>query len=342
VPPLQGDTSIQFAALNRGKRSISVNLKSPEGTQVLKRLATDADVLVESFRPGVMDRLGVGYSTLSQINPELVYVAVTGYGQTGPYRDRAGHDLNYTSLAGTVDLTGALDSDPTMAGFQLADISGGLYGVIGALAAVYSKQNTGRGRFVDVALSDCALSFNVLTTATGLNGQPVMRGADRLGGGAACYQLYECSDGRWFSVGALEPKFWAAFCTAVEKPDWRVRHMGQDEALKKDLIQLFKTKSRDEWEAVFQGADACCEPVLQIDELDGHPIHDARQNFFDFQQSADAPPLRHLRTPLTEPEHCAEITPAPQLGADTRAVLADAGYSDEELQALVDARAITL
>ncbi|HIN85065.1 MAG TPA: CoA transferase [Myxococcales bacterium] len=336
IPPLCGPISIQFSALNRGKKSIALNLKSPDGVEILKRLVKDADVLVESFRPGVMDRLGVGYDALSKLNPALVYVAVTGYGQDGAYKDRAGHDLNYSSLAATVGLTGKLGGDPIMAGFQLADISGALYGVIGALSAVYARQNDGQGRFVDVSLAESALSFNVLTLASEFNGtDPVVRGGDRLGGGAACYQLYECSDGGWFSVGALEPKFWHLFCDVVEKPEWKIRHMGDDEALKKDIAALFKTRTRDEWEAIFSRVDACCEPVLNLNELDAHPLHTSRKNFFDLKQSPDHPPLRPARTPLLAPEHTQNVSPAPDLGEHTRQLLAQAGYSTEQIDTFI-------
>jgi crotonobetainyl-CoA:carnitine CoA-transferase CaiB-like acyl-CoA transferase len=341
VPPLCGNSSVQFIALNRGKQSVSLNLKSSDGVDILKTLVKDADVLVESFRPGVMKRLGVDYETLSQINPSLVYVAVTGYGQNGPYKDRAGHDLNYTSLAGTVGLTGKLGNDPIMAGFQLADISGGLYGVIGALSAVYARMNGGGGRFVDVSLTDSALSFNVLTLAKQLNSdEAVIRGADRLGGGAVCYQLYECSDGRWFSVGALEPKFWQRFCDAVERPSWKSRQMGNDEALKKEVAALFKTRTRAEWEELLSTVDACCEAVLDLDELDHHPLHESRHNFFDMQQTPEHS-VRQIRTPLMEVAATQEVAPAPNQGEHTRRILNRAGYSDAQIDEFIKSGTVT-
>ena len=335
LPPLKGGLSTQFIALNRGKRSITLNLKSPNGADVLKRLASEADVLLESFRPGVMDRLGVGYDVLSRVNPALVYVAVTGYGQTGPYQQRAGHDLNYASLGGALGLTGNENGPPVMAGFQLADISGALYGAVGALAAIYERQRTGQGQFVDVSLCESALSFNVLTLARELNGDgPIPRGTDRLGGGAACYQVYECKDGAHFTVAALEPKFFQGFCDAVEKPEWKHRQMGQEDALRADIAALFKTRTRTEWNELFAAHDVCCEPVLTLEEVTEHPLHTSRKNFFDLPQPGSDDPVSHMRTPLLDPESIDNIAPAPMLGAHTREVLIEYGFNSEEIDQL--------
>ncbi|MFT7623010.1 MAG: alpha-methylacyl-CoA racemase [Myxococcota bacterium] len=342
VPPRHGGISVQFASLNRGKRSVGLNLKKPGGTDVLKRLVQDADVLLESFRPGVLDRLGVGYEVLKAINPKLIYCAVTGYGQDGPYSQRAGHDLNYCALGGTLAMTGQEGGAPQLAGFQLADIGGGgLFGLTGVLAALYARQTTGLGRFVDVSMAEGALAFNVLALAHSVYGaETPTRGNDRLNGSASCYQVYETSDGRHMSVAPLEAKFWAAFCDAVERPDWKARHMGDDAAMKQEMAALFITRSRDEWEQLFANIDACVEPVLELAELPTHPQHVARGVFFDLKQSDDADPLPQARTPLISQAEAEQITPAPGLGEHSEEVLAEAGFSSEDIQGLVAAGAV--
>lgn len=344
IPPLSGGISAQFVALNRGKRSLTLNLKKPGGAEVLSRLAESADVLLESFRPGVMDRLGVGWASLRRRNPRLVYAAITGYGQTGPYRDRAGHDLNYVGLSGALALTGPEGGAPQQPGFQLADIAGGaLYGAIGVLSALYAREQTGEGRFLDISMTEGALAFNVLTLASSLHprGRVQTRGTDQLNGAVACYQVYETSDGGYLSVAPLEPKFWAAFCAAVERPDWRNRHMGQDAAMKSEIATLIASRTRAEWVERFAQIDACVEPILELDELPGHPQHAARGVFFDLQQPGAAEPLRQFRTPMLDPGAVGDVGPAPRLGEHTAVVLTESGFSADEVDELLARSVVT-
>ena len=327
IAPKHQGLSVQFIALNRGKRSCAINLKTDEGKQALLKLVETADVLVESFRPGVMGRLGLDYHTLRQVNPRLVYCSVTGYGQQGPYSHRAGHDLNYQALAGAAALTGHPGGPPVMSGYQLADVGGGtLFGAIGILAALYARQQTGEGRYVDVSMTEGAMAFNPLTMANTLHGggEATTRGTDNLNGAAACYQLYETQDGRYLSVAPLEPKFWAVFCEAVDRPDWKTRHMGDDAAMRDELSSLFRQRTRDAWAALFAGHDACVEPVLELDELPDHPLHKARSMFFDLVQSGE--PIRQMRSPLMTPADTAVVRPAPALGEHTAEVLAEVGH----------------
>ncbi|MFT5432254.1 MAG: alpha-methylacyl-CoA racemase, partial [Myxococcota bacterium] len=225
VPPLHGGLSIQFISLNRGKRSIALDLKKPNGVEAFHRMVESADVVIESFRPGVMDRLGVGYEALSAINPRVIYAAISGYGQTGPYRLRAGHDLNYVSLAGAAAMTGEADERSRLIGVQLGDVGGGsLFGAVGILGALFARHSTGKGRFLDISMTEGALPFNVLALADALAGKHPRRGTETLNGKLACYNIYETKDGRQMSVAPLEIKFWSAFCDAVERPDWKARH----------------------------------------------------------------------------------------------------------------------
>jgi alpha-methylacyl-CoA racemase len=336
VPPVKSGMSAQFMALNRGKRSVCLNLKKPQGVEVIKRLVATADAVVESFRPGVMDRLGLGYEVLRAINPALVYVAITGYGQTGPMRSKAGHDLNYTALSGALALTGDSDGPPVMPGFQLADVAGGgLFGAVALLAGIHECRKTGRGRFIDLSLTEGAMAFNVLTMASHLaTGDALGRGTDRLGGGAACYQVYETADGRHISLAALEPKFFMAFCDAIGRTEWKSRHMGDDDALKVDLAALFRTKTRDEWTRELAEFDVCVEPVLELHEVGDHPQHVARNVFFELQQSGDQPPVRMMRSPILDAEQTAHIGPAPGMGQHTVDVLEGAGFTETEIAEL--------
>jgi alpha-methylacyl-CoA racemase len=251
-----------FAALNRGKRSIQLDLKSDAGRQAFLRLARDADVVIESFRPGVMDRLGVGWDVLREVKPTLVYCAITGYGQDGPLSARAGHDLNYLARTGVLALSG--DASPVQSSVQIADVAGGaLMAAFGILAAL----RTGQGQFVDISMADGALSLLAMPAAQLLaGGAPPRRGELVLGGRLLCYRPYRCADG-WVSMGALEPKFWAAFCRGVERPDL-VEHQfdapGSDAHAEVEAI--FAGRSRAEWEAFNGEHDCCVEPVLELDE----------------------------------------------------------------------------
>ncbi|HEX6021118.1 MAG TPA: CoA transferase [Solirubrobacter sp.] len=251
-----------FAALNRGKRSIQLDLKSDAGREAFLRLVPDADVVIESFRPGVMDRLGVGWDVLREVNPKLVYCAITGYGQEGPLSARAGHDLNYLARTGVLALSG--DDRPTQASVQIADVAGGaLMAAFGILAAL----RTGKGQFVDISMADGALSLLAMTAAQLIaGGPPPRRGELVLGGRLLCYRPYRCADG-WVSIGALEPKFWAAFCNGVGRPDL-IEHQfdapGSEAHAQVEAICLQRTRA--EWDAFNAEHDCCVEPVLELDE----------------------------------------------------------------------------
>ncbi|MDE2148804.1 MAG: CoA transferase [Gammaproteobacteria bacterium] len=330
-----------FALINRGKQSLALDLRKPAGAGVLRRLAHDADVLIESFRPGVMDKLGCGYAALRGENPRLVYAALTGYGQTGPWKDRAGHDLNYCGYAGVLDQTGTAAGPPAQCGFQIADLAGGaLTCAIGILAAVIGARASGHGCLVDAAMLDGTLALQAVTlahsTAFGVDPQ---RGHDLLTGGLPSYAVYRCADGKYLALGALEPKFWANFCRAAGRPEL-ARKTPQPgpagEPLRAELAALVAGKTRDQWETLLADADACASAVLTpVEALHGDQIH-ARGLV---QEIAGKPafglPLRfeHAATAAT--------APAAKLGADTDAVLAAAGYSAEQRRRLRDEGVIT-
>ena len=334
LPPGRNGMSGRFLSVNRGKRSMALDLKTPQGKAAFLRMAERADVVVESFRPGVMDRLGVGWAALQARNPKLVLCSVSGYGQDGPYRDRAGHDLNYIGLAGILAMTGPRGGAPQMPGVQIADMAGGaLWGVVGVLGALVGRDRTGRGEHLDISMTEGALALLASEVGNLDLGAHPTRGVETLNGGLACYGVYTASDGKHLSLGALEPKFWLAFNEAIgRKGDVAELIAGpaaQDEA-RAEIAARLATRSRDEWLAIFAGKDVCCEPILELDELPAHPQHAARGVFFTMDGGALGP-LLQLRTPAGAPE---APRPPPRLGEQTDEVLAEYGFTAEEIAAL--------
>ncbi len=316
APPMKGDVSALFLGLNRNKRSIALDLKSPEGLETFKRLVPHYDVLVESFRPGVMARLGLDYEALRRLNPRLIYCAISGYGQTGPDAQRAGHDLN-----GCLGYGGAPDAAPAMPGFQAADIGGGsLFALVGILSALHERARTGVGRLVDVSMTDGGTAFLHMHLASRLllgdAGAPLQRGREALNGGYACYGLYRTRDARWLAVGALEPKFFAAVCEALGRPELMADAYdvhGGSARVRGELERIFVTRTRDEWMTLFGPLDACVEPVLEGDEVLRDAQLQARGLF------AEAGGETWLRTPLRF--GAVPIEPPPELGQHTAEIL---------------------
>jgi crotonobetainyl-CoA:carnitine CoA-transferase CaiB-like acyl-CoA transferase len=335
APPLVDGVGAAHLALDRRKRSITLDLKSPEGPEVLLRLAERAHAIVESFRPGVLDRLGVGYGALSGRNPRLVYCALTGYGLDGPYRDRPGHDVNYVALAGLLDATGPPDGPPAIPAAQLADLAGGMGGAIGVVACLLEAERTGRGRLVDLAMLDAAASWAALPWSWFLaTERPPSRGRWFLTGALACYRVYRAGDGRYLAVGALEPKFWRVLCEALEVPELAEAQLDPDrqEDMSARLSDIFLGRSRDEWVAALAGLEACVAPVNDIGEAVEDPQLVQRGMVAEAGGRRVGPgPLVKLWGQALEP-----LDPAPALGEDTAGVLADAGFTDQEIAALQD------
>jgi len=329
-----GTASAYFLALNRNKRSLKLNLKHPEGRDILLRLAEDHDVLVESFRPGVMERLGVGYEALAERNPGLVYCAISGYGQSSPLRERSGHDTNYLALAGLLGLTGRRGGPPIQSAGQIADLGGGgLMAAIGILAALRERERSGAGQLVDISMTDGALSWLSMVIARFFCETEVPeRGGLELAGGILCYFPYKTKDDRWVSLGALEPKFWHNWCDGVGRPDLKEKQFEhpQSDAGKK-VAAVFRRRTRDEWTAFASEHDCCLEPVLDLDETVTHEQTIARQMIVELNQPGIGPvrqvgfPIALSRTPARL--ECA----APALGEQTEETLAAIGYDSERI-----------
>jgi alpha-methylacyl-CoA racemase len=334
--------SALYLALNRGKRSIRLNLKEERGREVLLRLARDYDVLVESFRPGVLDRLGVGWERLREENPRLVYCAITGYGQDGPYTERSGHDMNYLALNGLLGLTGDADGPPVQSAGQIADLGGGaLMAAFGILAALRERERSGRGQLVDASMFDGSLAWLALVAAKYLAGGRVPgRGELELAGGFICYRPYACRDG-WVTLGALEPKFWQAWCRGVGRDDLTESQFEPPGSEAHAQVErIFLERTREDWREFASQHDCCLEPVLGLDEALGSELVRAREMVVELEQPG-AGAVRQLGVPVKlSRTPGGPQGPGPALGEHTAEVLRGLGYSEADIAALEESGAV--
>jgi crotonobetainyl-CoA:carnitine CoA-transferase CaiB-like acyl-CoA transferase len=329
-----GETSAFFRLVNRNKRALRLDLKQPEGLAVFQRLTLSADVVIEGFRPGVMDKLGIGYERLAELNPRLVFCSISGYGQDGPYAQRAGHDINYIGYAGVLDQIGTAGGPPAVPNFQIGDLLGGaLAPLVGLLAAVIDARATGRGRKVDVAMTDAVFAHAVFPLA-GLLARlaPPPRGADLLSGGVPCYGVYATADGRHMAVGALEKKFWELLCDTLDRPDLKPFHLAfgaKGEQAKRELAAVFASRPQSQWVGVFDKVDCCVTPVLHIGEaLDNEQLQ-ARGMVVEVDGLPQlAPPYK-----LSEYDFAIERS-APAPGQHSEEILREAGYAAAEIDRL--------
>jgi alpha-methylacyl-CoA racemase len=337
--------SALFLSLNRNKRSIRIDLKNERGREALLALVREYDVVLESFRPGVLDRLGVGYERMREENPRIVYCAISGYGQDGPKRDASGHDMNYLGLIGLLGLTGERGGEPVQAAGQIADLGGGaLMAAFGILAALRERDGgggqagSGEGQLVDVSMADGALSWLAMVAASYFAGEDVpRRGELPLAGSLICYRPYECSDG-WVSLGALEPKFWQGFCRGVGREDLIAAQFERPgSAAHAQVEEIFKGRTREQWEAFARKNDCCLEPVLELDEALSSELVQAREMVVELDQPGAERPVRQLGLPIkltrTPGDHAR--LPGPALGEHTEQVLLAAGYSEADVAELL-------
>lgn len=345
LPPHDHGTSASHAYLNRNKRSLALDLKQAEALEIVRELVKDYDIVLEQFRPGVMERLGLGYAALNAINPRLIYVSITGYGQTGPYKDRAGHDINYLALAGIASHTGRQDSGPLPLGVQLADVAGGsLHAVVGLLAAVIARQHSGVGQHLDVSMTDCSFSLNAMAGAGYLACGVEPDWETQVLNGGSFYDYYRTRDGRWMSVGSLEPAFMQQLCEALGRPELAAHGLSprpeQQKALKLALQVEFEKRSFEQLCELFAGVDACVEPVLSLSEAVEHPQLKARKLISQVPrgdgstQAQIACPLKFSEG-LPEPRHTGAA-----VGAHSDEVLAELGLSAQRIAVLRQAKVV--
>ncbi|MFJ7860176.1 CaiB/BaiF CoA transferase family protein [Peribacillus sp. NPDC097206] len=279
--PAKVDTWGVDQYLNRSKKSVALDLKRQESIDAVKNLVKEYDIVLEQFRPGVMDRLGLGYEELKQINPKLIYCSLTGFGQTGPYKNRPGHDINYISIAGLSGYSGTQKGGPAKNGTQIADLAGGsMHAVIGILSAVIYRERTGEGQFIDISMTDCSFALNAISAPLHLQGGLELEPEKLVLNGGTFYDFYETKDGRYFSVGSLEPSFREVLCEAIGQPELFELSMKQDSEssiqFKRIIKHAFLEKTFEEWQGIFEEFEACVEPVLTFSEATLHPQLQAR------------------------------------------------------------------
>jgi len=343
-PPLKVRESGMFLVLNRNKKSLTLNLKADAGKAVFRRLAEGADVVLEGYRPGVMDRLGLGWKALHELNPRLVYCAITGYGQDGPYRDLVGHDLNYLGIAGALELMGERGRPPIVPGLSIADLGGGAQmAAVGILGALLARARTGLGQLVDISMTDGVVAW--LSVHAGryfTDGVTPRRGEMALAGASPCYQVYECADGRFLTVGCIEPHFWKNLCVALGVEEY-VDHQWSEERREEIFARLravFRTRARDDWFAALRGRDICVGPSSTFDEAFADPQLVHRGMVVESEHPVEGR-LRELGAPIKLSETPAEYRrPAPQLGEHNDEILRALGYEPADIAEMASAGVI--
>jgi crotonobetainyl-CoA:carnitine CoA-transferase CaiB-like acyl-CoA transferase len=343
--PVRKEDSGYFLAINRNKRSMRLNLRIQEGKEIFYKLIESYDIVLESFRPGVMGRLGIGYQELRKKNPRVILCSLSGYGQDGPYQERSGHDVNYIGLGGVLELTGEKDKSPVIPAVQIADLgAGGMMAAIAILAAALHREKTGEGQFLDISMLDGVVSWLSIHAGKFLmDGDLPKRGEMHLAGRYACYQVYPTEDGRHMSLGALEPKFWKNFCETIGRREIILKQFIEgDEQVRiiEEIRSLFKTKTQKEWVDLFKNADACCEPILTLEEVFAHPQVLHREMVREFEHPVEGR-FRAVGNPIKSSGFQFETrTPPPRCGEHTLEVLKSIGYSDKEIQHFKEVRAI--
>lgn len=326
MEPYVDDVGLIFSAVNRGKRAMTLDLTTDEGRSVLNRLVEDADVLVEGFSPGTTDKLGIGYEALSEVNPDLVYCSISGYGQSGPYRDRAGHDLNYQGYTGFLDMTREDSEDkPSVPGFPIGDMASGLTAVQEIVTALLARElGNARGQYLDVSIAESMLAFSQVISAEALAGSSPRPGETLLTGKYPCYGIYEASDGKYVTLSALEPKFWSQFCSLLDREDLEDLHLSDDpeerRELRQELRDLFQTRTRDEWESELGDEGAMVGSVLEPEEVVENPHFESRD---DIRRDEFRISLRAGSKPKQD---------WPAKGEHNRQILQSLGYDSETIE----------
>jgi crotonobetainyl-CoA:carnitine CoA-transferase CaiB-like acyl-CoA transferase len=331
---------IGIPLVQRNKRSMTLNLKHPDGRKVFTQLVEGADIILEGFRPGVSDRLGIDYASMAKLNPRIVYCSISGYGQDGPYRDKVGHDINYLGYAGVLGVSGMSGNPPTIMPVQVADIGGGaLMAVVGILAALMARVDSGKGQFVDISMMDGSLSWNAFHTLMYFaRGSQPPRGATQLTGHNPCYAVYETKDGKYVTVGALEPHFWRNLCEQLGVPDF-IPDQFNDGERREEMFRVlrtkFKEKTQAEWLQQLDKVDICFGPVNDVGEALSDPQVRARGLVKEIGgRTFLASPIKLSATPAAEPSL------PPDFGQHTDDVLRSLGYSTQQIAAFREQKVV--
>ena len=338
-PPYLSSESAGFLAVNRSKRSIALDLGKKKGRDVFFSLLKTADIVMEQFRPGILDKMGLGYLKARKIKRDIIYISITGYGQSGPYAAQAGHDINYIGYAGILAATGSQDKGPSIPGVQIADVAGGAYmTVIACLAALWARERTGKGQKADVSMLDAILPLMTLQMAHyQAAGIVPQAGQAALSGGLACYNVYQCADGKHVALGALEEKFWRNFCGLMQRPQWLDKQfvVGKEaDDLRQEIAALFHAKKREGWLSLAKGKDVCLTPVLEIHEMENDPQIKKRGMIVTQKHpqcgkiKGFGVPLKFSATPATPSQ------PAPALGKHTAEIMKEIGYGQKDINNL--------
>ncbi|MBF7082855.1 CoA transferase [Desulfallas sp. Bu1-1] len=338
LPPFIPGTKLSAvsALLGRNKKVMTLNLKDPRAVKVIHQLLAEYDIVIEQFRPGVMAKLKLDYQSLKAVNPRVIYCSLTGYGQTGPMRDRAGHDINYIALSGVASYSGKKDSGPALMGIQVADVaSGSNNAIIGILAAVIYRQNTGKGQYIDISMTDGMIALNAMQGAAFLVDGKEPEREETLVNGGSLYDYYETKDGRYVSFGGVEPQFFNAFCQTIGRPDLAAEGVAPKECakIKEEVREIIKAKTLDEWVTLFNTTDACFEPVLTLSEVLGGRLVQERGMVVDvpgpggIKVKQIANPIRFSDSP-TEYRHIG----IPVTEANTKDIMMSLGYTEAEIE----------
>lgn len=335
-PPFLNNSKITAAQawLGRNKKTIFLNLKQPKAAEAVKKLIVESgfNIILEQFRPGVMKKFGLDYDALKNIAPDLIYCSLTGYGQTGPMANRAGHDINYLARSGNMAAAGRKNSGPVLTNIQIADLAAGAMNTVaGILAAIYHRERTGEGQMIDISMFDGVLPFNGMDGISALAGGSIPQRENQLLNGGQVYDFYETADGRYMSVGSLEPKFFSALCRGLNL-DETLLSSNSTEEIKKIIAEKFKSKNFSEWCIIFNRLDACVEPVMDLNELtnDGQVI--AREMLPSVSLADGSDSITQFGCPIKLSKTPAYYHHAGKpKGYDTQKILTDLGYTAEEI-----------
>ncbi len=335
IPPLIDGVSAMFLAINRSKRSVSMDLKKPKGRELALELMATCDVVVEGFRPGVMKNLGLAYEDLKAVKKDIILCSITGYGQSGPDSQMPGHDINYCARTGILARSGAAGLPPQICGAQVADVAGGTWPAVSAIiAALFQKLRTGSGQWIDIALADAACSTMALNLGPVLAGKQLPpKGQGPLDGGLPSYGIYATKDGKYLAVGALEGKFFRALCKALDLEDLQDQGMStgqQGQKVRRALEEKFLSMSREQCMARLEGVDCCVEPVLDLDQVPSHPQFLARGMFIP----SDGALAYQMASPIKMAGRISTATRAPNLGEHTLEILHDMGMAHDDIHAM--------